>query len=423
MKRSFKMVLLAGATSAALLATAQAETKPVGADSFNLKHLDFDAATLTRENFYDVLVPVAKQEGEVNLYSFAASFPAFWKEAVIPGFEKKYGIRVNFYDVKEDVAKQQLIAVHQADQDSPADAYFAPGPTPAETRSTPIIANLPLADIIPEAKAYDETLLHVSFGYDHGGTFMPLHRDQTGMGYNSALLSPEEVPTDFASLLAYAKAHPKQVAITSPLKGGSGENFLYALAQSLLTGDCHDKLSTDFGWDDAKAAEWVKTSGCFAPVWDYLRELTPLVEVTNGNADTQNLIAYNAATIGTVWEDYAYTFVQDKQLPETYRITLLANGQDGGGDGIFLVRNAVHPAAALLLIDYAMSYEPQFWKMQHMASRTARKDIAITDAIDAKNAQFLVPEATYRKYAIGYPTVPVMAAMRDAYVEEIVSKM
>ena len=60
----------------------------------------------------------------------AASFPVFWNEAVIPGFEKKYGVRVNFYDVKEDVAKQQLIAVHEADQDSPADAYFAPGPTP-----------------------------------------------------------------------------------------------------------------------------------------------------------------------------------------------------------------------------------------------------------------------------------------------------
>lgn len=421
----FKIINIVGLSaifSTSALVGAQAETKPVGADTFNLMHLDFDAAKLTRENFYDMLAPIAKQEGEVNLYSFAASFPAFWNEAVIPGFEKKYGVHVNFYDVKEDVAKQQLIAVHEAGQDSPADAYFAPGPTPAETRSTPIIANLPLADILPEAAKYDGYLLHNSFGFAHGGTFMPLHRDQTGIGYNSALVKAEDVPTDFASLLAYAKANPKKVAVTSPLKGGSGENFLYGLAQTMLTGDCHDKLSSDFGWNDDAAHEWVAKSGCFKPVWDYLIELTPLVEVTNGNADTQNLMGNNAATIGTVWEDYAYTFVQDKQLPESYRITLLANGQDGGGDGIFVPRNAKHVAAALLLIDYAMGYDPQLWKMKHMASRTARTDIAITDAIDAHNAQFLVPEPTYRKYAIGYPTVPVMTAIRDGYVEQVLSK-
>ncbi len=422
MLKFMQILGLSALFSTSALTIVMAETKPVGSDTYNLKNLDFDPATLTRDNFYEVLAPIAKQEGEINLYSFAASFPAFWKEAVIPGFEEKYGVRVNFYDVKEDVAKQQLIAVHEAGQDSPADAYFAPGPTPAETRNTPIIANLPLADILPEAAQYDQFLLRNSFGFEHGGTFMPLHRDQTGLGYNSALVKPEEVPTDFPSLLAYAKANPKKVAITSPLKGGSGENFLYSLAQTVLTGDCHEKLSSDFGWDDGAAHEWVAKSGCFTPVWDYLRELTPLVEVTNGNADTQNLIGNNAATIGTVWEDYAYTFVQDKQLPETYRITLLANGQNGGGDGMFVPRNAKHVAAALLLIDFAMSHDPQFWKMKHMASRTARLDIALTDAIDAHNAQFLVAEDTYRKYAIGYPTVPVMSAIRDAYVDEILSK-
>ncbi len=141
MIRSLRVFLLAGVTLAAMAASASADMKPVGADSFNMKHLDFDAATLTRENFYDVLVPVAKQEGEVNLYSFAASFPVFWKEAVIPGFEKKYGIRVNFYDVKEDVAKQQLIAVHQADQDSrptPISRPARPRPRRATRRSSPI---------------------------------------------------------------------------------------------------------------------------------------------------------------------------------------------------------------------------------------------------------------------------------------------
>lgn len=423
MLKIMHVVGLAAVVSSTALTNAMAETKPVGAESYNLKNLDFDPAKLTRENFYETLAPIAKQEGELNLYSFAASFPVFWKEAVIPGFEKKYGVRVNFYDVKEDVAKQQLIVVHEAGQDSPADAYFAPGPTPAETRNTPIIANLPLADILPEAASYDQYLLHNSFGFAHGGTFMPLHRDQTGLGYNSALVDAASVPKDFTELLAYAKANPKKVAITSPLKGGSGENFLYSLAQTMLTGECHDKLSSDFGWDDAAAHEWVAKSGCFTPVWDYLKELTPLVEVTNGNADTQNLMGNNAATMGTVWEDYAYTFVQDKQLPETYRITLLANGQNGGGDGMFVPRNAKHVAAALLLIDYAMGYEPQMWKMKHMASRTARLDIALTDAIDAHDAQFLVPEDVYRKYAIGYPTVPVMAAIRDGYVDEILSKL
>lgn len=68
-----------------------------------MKNLDFDLSKVTRDNFYEIVVPVAKAEGAVTMYNFAGSFADTWKE-LITRFEAKYGIKVAYSDVKGDRA-------------------------------------------------------------------------------------------------------------------------------------------------------------------------------------------------------------------------------------------------------------------------------------------------------------------------------
>ena len=65
------------------------EPIPWGGDSFNIE-TEFDLASLTSENFYDVIVPLAEKEGSFVFFDFTNSFAPLWLEHIIPLFEEKY---------------------------------------------------------------------------------------------------------------------------------------------------------------------------------------------------------------------------------------------------------------------------------------------------------------------------------------------
>ncbi len=397
----------------------QAETLPAFGTSSNLKNAKFDPTQLTESNFYKVIVPLAKKEGTLNLYNFATSFPPLWKDIVIPRFEQKYGIKVNYFDTASDVADQQLVAAHNAGQDSPTDVYFASGAKAGFYLTSGVLGNLPLYTVLPEARTYQKAASLSSFGVQHGGSFLPFHRNQTAIGYNSDLIKAGEVPKTFPALLTWAKAHPGKLAVTSALKGGSGIGFAVAAANALMKGTCNTQFKNQ-SISAAEAAQWVNNSGCLTPVWTYLRALHSVSEITNGNNDTQNLLANNVAVMGTVWEDNAFTFVQRKQLPTSIRLTLLTPGQPGGGDGLFVTADAKHPAAAMLFINFALSAEIQTWKLENMASRSARQGIT-ADKISGEATKILLPASVYPKLSTGWPNDPMQAAFKDAYATQVLA--
>ena len=70
--------------------------EPAWGDGFNIE-TEFDLKTLTQENFYDVIVPLAKAEGSFVLFDFSNSFAPLWTEHIIPLFEEEYGIKVEHH--------------------------------------------------------------------------------------------------------------------------------------------------------------------------------------------------------------------------------------------------------------------------------------------------------------------------------------
>lgn len=388
------MIMKCLAIGALILATA---TLPTHAADTNLKNLDFDLSKVSRDNFYDVVVPVAKAEGTVTMYNFAGSFGDTWKE-LTTRFEAKYGIKVNYTDVVGDQANQQLIAVQKAGQDAPVDVYFAGGGGYPLLSSTGVVGKIALTKILPNMDHYDPVLVETVFGKPHGGAFPLVHLNQTAIGYDSAFVKAADLPRNFDDLLAWAEKNPKRLGVTLPSKGGSGSGFIYSVALNYLKGDCRAKL-TDYSLSLEQAEDWAMTSECLEPVWDYYRKLLKVSELTNGNADTLNLINNQQLYMGTVWEDQVMTFLANKQLPDSFRLTLLEGGQVGSGDAIFVPANAKHVAAALLLIDMAFSKDFQTWKLEHKASRSPRTDIS-DNLISAETRAHVLPDSVYPRLSV-----------------------
>ena len=397
------MKTLIAASIALLMCTTAYAAEPVGSDKFNTEP-GFDLGTLTADNFYDVIVPLAKKEGTLTFYDFTDSFGPLFNDRLIPAFEAEYGIKVDYIRGEGAAANQQLIAAHKSGAPAPADAYFVSSGGLPLLSSEGVIANLPLHTLLPNGAALNPDIATRTGGVDHGGVFVPFHRNQTDIIFDTRVVDAATVPTNFDALLDWAKANPGKFIVTSPTGGGSGSGFMQSLAFAKVTGDECRAAFTNWTITEEEATAYA-ASDCMAPVWAYYTDLLPVVELTNGNADTLNLIANGAGAIGTAWEDMAYDFIGRGLLPPTVRQQLLEEGQVGGGDGLFFPVGGSHPAAGLLMLDFLISKDIQLTKLSVNGSRSARLDIDPAQTFTPEQVARLIPTDQFASRAIiGMPS-------------------
>lgn len=404
------MRFAAAAACMAAGAVASAQPRPPG----------FDVAALNRDNFYQVLEPVARREGRLVLYNSAGNFDAVWKSGLIPRFEARYGVKVEYHNVRRDQANQQLVAVHRSGQASPVDVYFAGGPDNLESLPG-VVAPYRLAELLPNLAGVPAEYKQAVFGVDAQGRWPIVHRSQLVLGYDGARVAEAEVPRSFEALLAWAEKHPKQLAFTSPAKGGSGGGFVYSAALHLVKDAACRKTLADPTMTPQRVQAWAMQATCLEPLWAYLARLLKAAELTNGNADTLNLMNNRQALIGTAWEDQALTFVRAKLLPESFRVTSLQPGLAAGGDGLVVAAHAKSPAAALLFVDMAFGREFQAWKLEHHASRSPRGDVGAA-GVTLQTARYLVPAAQATAWSVPVNWT-VARGLSRAFEEKVLSRL
>lgn len=369
-----------------------------------------------RAGFYARIVPLAQREGEVEVYSYAASFPPFWERAVIPGFERKYGIKVRFFNSRSGIADHQLEAQREFGRPAPTDVYFAPrGHLDFYVRHD-LASHIDLASALPEAGALARARLR---DLPPDGYFVPFHVNQSALAIDDAYFASTAAtaPATLEELLNWAVAHPKKFALTSPRYGGSGGAFLIAVANHFMDPPCRAAFFSHSMTADA-ARNWVAHSGCLDGTWRYFKQLYPVSEVTRGNADTQNLLANRAAAMGTVWEDWSYTFIKYKLLQPTLRLSVVPSGMPGSADVLFVASGARHPAAAMLLIDYLLSAPMQQWKLDELRSRSARTDV-VAASRDAASAGNMLP-VSLDGLALPWPPAATMEALGSEFARQVV---
>jgi ABC-type uncharacterized transport system YnjBCD substrate-binding protein len=402
------------------LSTAAYAVEPVGADKFNTDP-GFDLSTLTASNFYDVIVPLAKKQASVTFFDFTDSFGPLFTEHLIPDFQSKYGIHVDYVRGDSEASAQQLVAAHNAKAKAPADAYFLSSGDLKMLRDAGVVANVPLNALLPNGASLDKSVATVTNGIEHGGTYLPFHRNQTSIVYDTRTVSGDAVPTDLDKLLAWAKANPGKFIVTSPAGGGSGSGFVQSIAFAKVTGDdCKAKL-LDFGMSAADAKAYA-AGPCMTPAWNYYKDLLTVSEVTNGNSDTLNLLANGAGSVGTGWEDMTYDFLGRGLLPPSIRQEILNEGEVGGGDGMFLPVGADHSAAGLLLLDFLMSKDAQLEKLQLNGSRSARTDIDPKATFTTEQVDRLIPTDEFSSRAEAGVSSTLNTAFNDYVVANLLRK-
>lgn len=406
------MKTLLAASIALLMSTTAFAVEPVGSDKFNTEP-SFDLGTLTADNFYDVIVPLAKKEGTLTFYDFTDSFGPLFNDRLIPQFEEKYGIKVEYIRGEGAAANQQLIAAHKSGSPAPADAYFVSSGSLPLLTSEGVIANVPLNELLPNGAGLNPDIATTTGGVNHGGVFLPFHRNQTDIIFDTRVVDAASVPTTLDGLLEWAKANPGKFIVTSPTGGGSGGGFMQSIAFAKVTGDDCRATFTNWTITEEEATAFA-ASDCMTPVWNYYAELLPVVEITNGNADTLNLVANGAGAVGTAWEDMAYDFIGRGLLPPTVRQQLLEEGQVGGGDGLFFPVGGTHPAAGLLMLDFLVGKDVQLEKLSINGSRSARTDIDPAQTFTPEQVARLIPTDQYASRAlISMP--PKLVTQMQAY--------
>jgi putative spermidine/putrescine transport system substrate-binding protein len=362
---------------------------PVGGGSYNVQSR-IDLRGLTRANFDAVVTPVAKTETNVVFYDFADTLCELLAKEVAD-WSKSTGIGVKHVCVDGDVATQQLIAEKQAGKPASADVFFLPNNNVRLMTGAGLVANLPLVDLLPNARDVDASVARESRGYLHGGTALPFHRNQTSLAYNSQFVPTP--PETLDALAEFAKGHSGKVAITTPGRGGSGSGFLESVLLALAP-QCKKDLYT-YGISDAQAA--AIAARCMPPVLAYFQRIKPNVMFTNGNEASVQAVANNTAYIATVWEDDLYTLASKGLVPPSIHPVLLKTGQVGDGDGMIILSTTSKLEASLLLADFLMGDKVQIDKLEQTGSRTARIALKTRGQIPAKMAPFLLPDAIYHE--------------------------
>ena len=413
-----KLVIAVGAIVGLSLITSSniPAASPIGSDKYNVS-AKIDLNTVTPDNFLSVVEPVAKTETskELVFYDFADTLCELLAKETAR-FTQETRIPAKHVCVEGDAGTQQLIAAKQAGTAAPADLFFGPNNNMRALTEAGIVANVSLVDILPNAKNLEPAAAHYTRGFEHDGTVLPFHRNQTVLAYDSA--SMPQAPQTLQEVFQYAKDHNVKVAVTTPTEGGSGSGFVES-AMLALAPECKDDL---YNFKLTKDEAVGVADKCMTAVVSFFKEQKPYIEFTNGNEASIQALANKVAAIATVWEDDLYTLANKGLVQKTVRPFLLKTGQVGDGDGLFVVASTPEPEAALLLANFLMSDEVQIAKMEQTGSRTARLDLVTKGKIPDTLAVFLVPDKEYQERTRPRINGLISSAAADKFVKEVIAQ-
>ena len=402
--------------SSSLLAGSAGAIEPLGGSDFNVK-AKVDLKALDRSNFVAVLTPVAKGEGasELVFYDFADTLcDLLAKES--QGFTDQTGIKVKHVCVDGDTATQQIIAAEQSGSKPPVDVFFGPNNSMRAMTKAGAIANLPLVTLVPQAQDLDQEAALRSRGFQHGGTVLPFHRNQTVIAYDAAKIA--EPPSGLVEIFDYAKAHDLKVAVTNPTKGGSGSGFIESALLALAPECKNDLYDFSLTEDQAKAV----AARCMPKVVAFFKERQGIIDYTNGNENSIQEIANGVVGFATVWEDDLYTLAAKGMVPKTVKPMLLSSGEVGDGDGVFVLSSTDKVEAALLYVNFLMSDQVQIDKLEQTGSRTARLDLQTAGKIPDRLATYLVPDQLYHERTRARINGQISDAAADIFVAQVIAQ-
>lgn len=222
--------------------------------------------------------------------------------------------------------------------------------------------------------------------------------NQTGIAYDPDKVAESDLPQTPDQFAAFWAANPEKFGFNY-VKGGSGPSFF------------HNTLRVVSGIDYFGDA----------PVEDKLAGIQPGIEFLNSHAENYLITASNIDSINRVsdrelwmvpaWEDHLAGLQKRGEVRKEIAYYIPEMGMSGGGNGVAIPKNAPHPAAALVFIDWLTSADVQ-------SGFNARFGTAPMHA-KADDSKALVSNAQ-RAFSQAWPSQPFKQKVEDRFIEDVV---
>jgi putative spermidine/putrescine transport system substrate-binding protein len=186
-----------------------------------------------------------------------------------------------------------------------------------------------------------------ALGANVDGYVMPMFHSQTAIAYNPDLVT--DPPTSYEELVAWVKENPGMFGYNGIKGGMSGVSFTVGWLY-WKTGN-YDKYATG-PFEEAEIDTWT-------PALEEMKDFNQYVTFTAGNVGTLDALNRGEITMGPVWVDMFYTFMQEGKLDPKLKLTLIEPGMPGQPMYFIIPANAPHPEAAKEFVEYVTSPKVQ----------------------------------------------------------------
>ena len=338
---------------------------------------------------WDEIVAQAQEEGEVNW--FVWYFQPRYRE-LAAAFTEEYGIEVNIPEGTHEGNIEKMLA-EQGREAGDIDV-LAMG---AERLSTfdhtqslmgPLRATLADgANLIDDLGGYE--------GHDYAFAYWG---NQTGIAYDPNAISEAELPQSVEDVAAYWSENPGRFGFNYE-NGGSGPSFIQNMARNIVP----DVDYADGDVTDEKLA-------ALQPAWDWFLEHSDGYVITASNTDSLVRLSGSEFALVPAWEDHLFKLQSEGEVDERIAFYIPDWGMNGGGNLNVVPKNAPHPAAALVFVNWVSSAETQttFNKVFGAAPMHPNADDSFA----------LVPNAQ-RANSRNWPANPFGSEITKAFIENV----
>lgn len=308
---------------------------------------------------WETIEAQVKEEGKVVF--FAWSDEEFWI-TIKNAFEEKYGIEMDVVIADKSKGVDKAMAEKDGAQGS-FDLMLTGGQDVQRVIDSELMAG-PAVPKMRVADKLDQQLCQRVEGVETNGYLVPAKTNQTGLLYNPRTV--ENPPKTWEELEKWIDENPMKFGFCVPEKGGSGQAFVHS-ALDVCTGGL-DQYYGDTALDESKLESW-------GAMWDWFNERKDKITLTASNNDSISRLNQGELDLVVAWDDNAFRVMQNGELFADAEMYIPEFGMPGGGDVLGVLKNAAHPAAAWLLMDFMVSDEGQQLFIDVLNCGPARTDM------------------------------------------------
>lgn len=284
---------------------------------------------------WDEIVAQAKQEGEMTWYVWYLQDDL--RKAIKP-FEEKYGIKVTIPLGSNAANGDKLIA--ERDRKVGDIDVFAWGATNFDkVKRADFFEKL---DMLPKD---DGRALSIA-GTDGQGYVLGFWGNQTGIAYDPAKVSVDQLPQTPEDFAKFWAANPEKFGFNYE-KGGSGPSFFLNTLRNTTDVDMYDGTASKERLAKLQAG------------YDFFNKHAENYVITASNADSIIRLNDRELIMVPTWEDFMAGLQKKGEVRKDLKFYIPKMGMNGGGNGVAIPKNAPHPAAAAVFINWLTSPETQ----------------------------------------------------------------